>query len=437
MKKLVFVVFLVFVLCLPQLISYTPLKLAFVKLLEHKLEGSLEIDTLRLSWLGPQRAENIRFKNQDLDGTIPSFTSPLPFWQLSQVKHAFSIENGSVQVHAAGYPEALVSHIHAVVQGPKVEATATTTEEGKTGSLKVRADKTGTELDVTANGTNVPTVLVDRLVSANGKLAAVFGPSMNGTFTLKTSGESGTVTIDIDAPNTDVSGSFAYTPSAVTLKEPLLITCQLSPELGTRLLNTKLQSQTPVLLRIFPDGFVLPRPFSLDTMQIAHATLDLGKFQIENTPAINSIFNLLKSPRPGQWVNAWFTSADAALQKGTLSLGRVDALIGGSLHLCAWGDVMLSQDKLAMNLGIPADTLQQAFGIQNLGPDYVLKIPVQGTIENPEFVTGPASAKIAAMVAGQVVQKPGPVGTLFGILNAATSDSGDVPPAKRPFPWEK
>src|SRR5262245_464102 len=147
MKKLVGVLIVLgaLVASLPYLISYTPLKIAFVKLLDRKLESSLTIETLRLSWFGPQHAENIRFQNQDLDGTIASFTSPLPYWQLPQVKQAFSIENGNVRVHAAGYPEALVSHIHAVVQGPKVEATATTTEEGKTGNLKVSAEKIGAE----------------------------------------------------------------------------------------------------------------------------------------------------------------------------------------------------------------------------------------------------------------------------------------------------
>jgi len=436
MKKLVFLVLVLFIAA-PYLVSYTPAKVLFTKLLEHKFQNSVQIDTLRLSWFGPQQAQNIRFQNKDFDGVVETFTSPLPLWKLPDLKESFSIENGTVQVHAPGYPAAQINHLHAVVNGPKVEATATTTEADKTGSLKVRAEQQNADYDITAMATNVPSLLVDRLVNAHGKLAALVGPSMNGTLSVKTNNRSGTIALDIDGTNTDASGTFDYTPDTITLKEPLLVTCHLTPESSTLLLGTKVQSQTPILLRVFPEGFSMSRPFSIDKLQIGHATLDLGKFQVENTAPLSALFNMLKSQRSGQWVSAWFNEVDATMQNGTLSLGRVDALFAGNVHLCAWGDILLSQDKLAMNLGIPADTLKSAFGIQNLNDNYVLKVPVQGTLQNPEFVTGPASAKIATMAAAQAVPKPGPVGTFFGIINAATNDSSDVPPAKRPFPWEK
>jgi hypothetical protein len=148
---------------------------------------------------------------------------------------------------------------------------------------------------------------------------------------------------------------------------------------------------------------------------------------------------LLKKPQPpsAQWVNVWFTSIDATYKNGVLQLGRLDALLANAIHLCAWGDIHLARDRLDLTLGLPADTLSESFGIQNLSPNYVLKIPVEGTLENPELTTGPATAKIATMAAAQLIPKPGPLGTFFKVINAATSDNSDVPPPKRPFPWEK
>ena len=52
-----------------------------------------------------------------------------------------------------------------------------------------------------------------------------------------------------------------------------------------------------------------------------------------------------------------------------------------------------------MTLGIPSDTLKKAFGIKNLPKNYVMTMPIRGLTQKPEIVTGPAVAKIAALIA--------------------------------------
>jgi hypothetical protein len=423
----------------PYLLSLPPLKTVFIFLLGKKLHTSISIDRLNLSWFGPQTAQNIRFQNADMGGTLQSVQSPLPFWSLSKMSSAFSLEEGVIQIHAPGYPPALISHVHAIVEGAKIEATATTSEEGKTGTVRVSADSQGPAMSLSGSGVNVPTVLVDRLLGAKGKLSALLGPSLDAKFTLKSENNAGTLEGDLSSSNAQASVSLAFTPTAITLKDPFVANFKLTPESSQLLFNTKIQSQTPIIVRIQPKGFSLPRSFSLSELQVAEATLDLGRFQIENSPAIGSLLTLLKRPQPptAQWVNLWLTSVDATYKNGALHLGRLDALLAGGLHLCAWGDIQVVRDRLALTLGLPADTLAQSFGIQNLNPNYVLKIPVEGTLEKPELITSSATAKIATMAATQLIPKPGPLGTFFKVINAVTNDDSDVPPAKRPFPWER
>jgi hypothetical protein len=64
---------------------------------------------------------------------------------------------------------------------------------------------------------------------------------------------------------------------------------------------------------------------------------------------------------------------------------------------------------------------------------------MKGSTKDPEFVTGPATAKIAAMLGTQQIANT-KKGRVFGsVLNTFSkiSNDSDVPPPKRPFPWEK
>ena len=138
-------------------------------------------------------------------------------------------------------------------------------------------------------------------------------------------------------------------------------------------------------------------------------------------------------------MEAWFTPVSFQLQNGRLETGRLDALLSRSVHICSWGSVNLLTEKLHMYLGLPADTLQGSFGITGLPSDYVLKIPLRGTLSHPELSTSSAAAQIASMAATQNIPLP-KVGKMFEKITKTVStvkNDKDVPPAKRPFPWER
>ncbi len=428
----------VLVATLPWMLSVPPGKWLAERSLSERLRGKIEIGTLQLSWFGPQSAKDIRFQSTDVDATIRELSSNVSLWNIGAFQRSFKMNGGAIQIHAADYPPGAVENVNATVNGAQIEAAGTTQEGGESGSFVFHAttqESGAIALDIAL--TRMPSTLLDRYLQADGKLAALLGSSFNANGAAKIHGTLGTVDLDLASPNATASINAAFTDSAVTLREPLLATLHLTPRSSMQLLGRALESQDPITLKLQPEGFLCPRTFSLGACQIERGTLGLGRLNIQNVNSDSPLFSLLKrNPRAGS-MNAWFTDMDFSLARGKLDLSRVDCLLDRGIHLCAWGSIYLVRDKLDLIVGIPADTLMNALGISGLPESYVLKIPVQGSIQNPEAITGPASAKIAALVAGQSALKQTPFGAVLGIFNAATNDSSDVPPPKRPFPWER
>ena len=64
---------------------------------------------------------------------------------------------------------------------------------------------------------------------------------------------------------------------------------------------------------------------------------------------------------------------------------------------------------------------------------------MKGPFGNVKVDKGAAIAKIALIVAGNtgLVPQEGIAGGVFGIIQGFAHDQSDVPPPKRPFPWER
>ena len=167
----------------------------------------------------------------------------------------------------------------------------------------------------------------------------------------------------------------------------------------------------------------------------------MGQVRARTGKSLRSLLTLLKSQKIGKEVNIWFSPVSFKVENGLMETGRMDALLADAIHICTWGNIDLLHDRIEMFLGLPADTLANSFGIKNLSRNYVLKIPIQGSTKDPDIATGPATAKIAAMVAAQQIPKVGGTGgkVFGGLLNVLTraKEDEDVPPPNRPFPWEK
>lgn len=444
---------LILIAAVPYFSSRPPFKSLFLNLVGAKLKGKVEVEKMELSWLGPQRFINVRLTSVDLDGTIETLSSKVPFWSLSSMDKSLNLVGGAFQIHAQGAPTASVERVQAKISGPMIHATGITREGDQTGELTIEGKAANPsvknpDIDLTLHATRMPTLFVDRLLDAKGFLAAALGATFDCVAKAMIHDNKGVLDLNLRAESTEAIVNAAFDDESFTLRKPLSISFQLNPILSEKILKdvnplflTGVQSKTPVLLQISNQNFFFPRPFSLAKLRIDQGLLDMGQVRIQNGPSLASLVKLLKSSSlsNSKQMNAWFTPLAFSLKQGQLQTGRMDFLLANSIHLCTWGNVDLQNDQLYMTLGIPSDTLTSAFGLKNIPINYIMAIPIQGSTGEPELVTGPATAKIAALLASQnIPKKAGPFGGLVSLFAPAVlDDSADAPPPKRPFPWER
>ena len=95
-------------------------------------------------------------------------------------------------------------------------------------------------------------------------------------------------------------------------------------------------------------------------------------------------------------VHMWFTPVNLRIMNNILYTDRMDILIDNDLHICTWGNINLQNKRLNMNLGLTAYTLENIFGLSNLDPDYVITIPITGTLDKPKLDSSGATASAAS-----------------------------------------
>jgi len=214
---------------------------------------------------------------------------------------------------------------------------------------------------------------------------------------------------------------------AITLRDPLIAPFRL----------TNIEAHHPLTLQIEPAGFSLPLPYAAEKLEVGRATLNLDKIRCKKGKSVTALFALLKATRLSKdnQMNVWCTPLSFHIHKGIVETERMDALLADSIHICTWGHIDLIKDQIDMVLGLPADTLQQFFGIKHLPKNYVLQIAIRGSIQEPEIVKGPALAKIAALIAAGQLSKKGLLGNLAKPLFSLPEEK-EAPPPQHPFPWE-
>ena len=397
-------------------------------------------------------------QSDEFDGQIKSLLAGTPLWSLSglfelenlgKVNGDLRLDEAAFEFRYAGTSAKLENgggflHLH----GDRADFVFTGASGG--GSLTIQGQfvESFKQFSIRANIVSFPTLPIAHVLASRGlldkeKLLAILGPTTNLDGAASYDKEKkGLIDIALHTPN--INGEFhgLLSNDAITLKQALTATFHLTPELGQTLLAdasplfvTSISAEKPIYLRVEPSNFRWQLPLRFDQLQIGQATLDVGKVICKNGGTLSLLISILKKDYFGtrQQMEVWFSPLSFQLHEGILQAGRMDALAAGSVHICSWGNINLEKSKLDMNLGLTAETLQDSFGIRNLSDDYVLKIPLTGTLSHPKLATSTAVAKVAALLAGQKTAKrlPG------GILGLFAETQSDIPPPNRPFPWEK
>lgn len=429
MKKglLVLLIFcIVLIAFLPSLLSYPPGRAILIRYLESSLKGNIAIEKIHLTWKGPQTFTDATFVNTDTIATLRVFESAVPFWKLPEMKRIFTIQDGTITFPTYN---AQITQANAEINGHDIHIVGATPQGGSLNIQGTYVSKNDYHLNVELQ--QIPTIALAQFFKMD-LLNLALGPTinLNGTFS------QGTVLADVTSPQATASLRAIIANHILTLTSPfeatLRVSDALSLELSKRISPSILKEfslKNPITLHI-PSGS-LRLPFS--QIELSNAVLDLGQASISSGESLRSVLSIFK--QLGKKFDIWFTPITFSMQNSDLQIQRFDALLDATIHLCAWGDIR--SEKLRMNLGVPSDTLQTSFGIETLSSNYVLRIPVRGTIRQPKFETGSAIAKIATMSAAK--QIPSKAGKVFGgAVNAFTQahDEETIPQAKRPFPWE-
>jgi hypothetical protein len=406
-------------LFLPQLLSTSWGKPLFIRALEKRLGAQISIDKLHLSWLGPQAFSGIQFSEPRVQGKIDALTSSVPLWSLSELGSTFTLENGLFSFPGTKAPQ--LTSVNAHLASNELQASGNTTLGGHfsiQGKIYSKED-----YDISGDLKQIPVAALDSLLAANGALTLFLGDTLDLSGSALFNNTQGALKLALSSPNVQGTINGHLTDKAFLLSEPLTL----------QIHHPYVQSDQPALLRISDKGFSFPLPFDLSKLT-AQGSFDLGKVRMQVAKNLASLLALLKGPSSNT-IEVWFTSADFSVSNAHLNLGRIDALLARSVHLCGWGQIDLIHQTVDGTLGLPADTLAR-LGIPNLPSKYVMKIPVSGPISDPNFASKPAIAKIAALIASQQIPKPkGIFGKLLPSAPPVPLDK-DVPEAKRPFPWE-
>ncbi|NNM42776.1 MAG: hypothetical protein HKM07_00335 [Chlamydiae bacterium] len=279
----------------------------------------------------------------------------------------------------------------------------------------------------------------------------LLGNSLNLTLQTQIANKTGPIDFTMNSPQIRGSLHGSLENGILKLKESIFAQITLSKKLGELLVKeskmSSISSDHPLTIEISQQGFSVPLfPFDVSQMMIPQAKIELGQVTCENAGNLNKTLKILKSSQLSKDKNLqlWFMPIDLHIKNGIANIERTEILVAQTFEIATWGTIDLVQNHVDMILGLTAQALYQAFGINKLPDNYVLQIPVTGTLQNVELSSGVATTKIAALLAwqhqdalGGLGGKAAPLfGDLLGALATLPDKDSPTPPAKRPFPWE-
>jgi hypothetical protein len=450
----------------PQIVSSSFGNRIFLQAIQSRTHTQVSANKLNLSWLGPQTFSDLAFESEQLKGTLQELRIGVRLWSLlplfelknfNSITGDVKVVNGAFQFTSDTLPSVQLDSIQGVVRihdgGADFTTEGQASQNNQPGTFSLQGqvghfNQSIPEFSIHGEWTSFPTLPLARIFSARQpideiSIVQLLGSSIDLQGNATYSNEEGLFDLILHAPNIDstIHGSIAN--QNLTLRQPLTATIRLTPEFSRWILRdvnplfvTGIEAKSPIRLRIEPSRFRCPlATFHLEHLEIGQGTLEIGQLRCSNGGSLATLISLLKNKTlfAAREMDLWFTPLYFSLQEGVLQTSRVDFLIDQTIHLCTWGNIDYLHDRLDMFVGLPAETLQQSFGIEKIPADYVMKIPLTGTMKKPKLATHGAAAKIAALLTAQNSPHSWLSSGILGIFGEIDTS---VPPPKRPFPWE-
>lgn len=306
-------------------------------------------------------------------------------------------------------------------------------------------DASNVTTEIHAQIQNLPSVFVDALskLDANSTFppSAFLGDHFNGNFDAEIKQSQGKITMNIDASACKALFNGFLSNGTLYLKEPLKAVFTVTPQLndvlekGADLVVVAIEK--PITLYIHDEGFNVPlKNLHIRNMNFNYGQLDLGQIIVRNTGSAEDVSSLFKMDDRGN-KSIWFAPSIFNMKGGKMYVDRTEILYNHAYQVCLWGKVNFPSKKVDMTLGLTAQALRAALGIQGIDDDYVLKVPVRGPFGNVKVDKGAGASKIAFLLARKhLAPQTGIFGQVLGAVGDLADNQSDVPPPKPPFPWQ-
>jgi len=388
LKILVFCIalWLIALISLPFILNSSQGQKFALEQLRKVIPGILEIKSFHVSWLGPQRFENIAYHNPqksaalyckeiEIDNSLLSFVVP-GIW-------TFHTKIADAQVQMAA---------------DEISPRGLTLNDLR-GSLNLKADIYSRKLYGAA---------LD-LKGADGSLT-LFGSDNNGILTLQKPLEANIVTTS-DVGQRILQECLPFIKAVVNTEEPLKVV-------------------------IAQEGFALPlNNFQWSRLQFKQAKIDLGKMTIQNSGPLAKVIKVIAPDKPEK-IKLWLTPAYLSMANGMIYLDRIDILALDKFPLAAWGKINLADDKLKMTLGITPKALKGVVDIPAPLDKEMLLLPLTGSLKDAEIDTSKLKTSIGQM-AIQLLGKLMKSDKNETKDNAKDTENEKIPPpTTQPLPWE-
>jgi len=122
------------------------------------------------------------------------------------------------------------------------------------------------------------------------------------------------------------------------------------------------------------------------------------------------------NPPHAKLISFWFTPLYFSYDKGSLGISRFDLLVMDLYPLATWGTVNFLNDRMDMTIGLTGEAIEKAFKIPVVEPNYMLQLPLRGSIARAKIDKTKLTARLAALFASVAA---GPEGLLLWVLSLA------------------
>lgn len=306
-------------------------------------------------------------------------------------------------------------------------------------------DPSNLTTEIHAQIKNLPSVFADALSKLDSSSifppSAVLGDQLNASFDAEIKQSQGKVTMHLDASACKAHFNGFLSSGVLYLKEPLKAIFTVTPQLNDALDKAAdlvvVAMEKPITLYIHDEGFQVPlKNLHIRNMNFDYGQLDLGQIIVKDVGSAEDVSSLFKMNESGN-KSIWFAPSVFNMKGGKMYVDRTEILYNKAYQVCLWGKVKFPSRKVDMTLGLTAQALRAALGIQGIDDNYVLKVPVRGPFGNVKIDKGAGASKIAFLLARKhLAPQTGIFGQVLGAVGDLADDQSDVPPPKPPFPWQ-